>query len=265
MDCTPLYGVGKAEFTISSGDVDFPADFQTLDSTAVRSAATSTTSGAAVDVYTSRPTSAPAGMMDLQAPTTTATTQTYSSTVIVPIDRASLLRLDPVSPVGGCVGSVYNTAYSYATLATTTTFTQVAGGETWTYDITTPASTSYLYLNLENAGGTAAFDSTAPQCATDGTVAGTISVATPPFGFTLVTGVKATNTFGSTLSPFFGSSGQLGTVSRVAAAPAPAAVEPAPGLAATGTDVALPALLAAALLAAGASVTLLARRRRTVV
>jgi hypothetical protein len=170
MDCIPQYGLGKAEFTITTTDPDgFPGGYDLADG---NQTVTSNVDTAAAAAYFGMPSTGAAGaFLEMgSANPATATSQTYggggsnsNQHAIFPI--ASVGKLTTALPAG-CFPNTetpetYEGAYVVKFKPTTTTFTETIGGKKVTATVTSAAAPLELGLNF--AGG--ALDESAPLCA----------------------------------------------------------------------------------------------------
>lgn len=262
MDCVPQYGVGKAEFTITSVD-PFPVDFAVLDDPSVSSSYSENGPAAAAYFGVS---GEPAGFASLGEVSTgsTPSSRHYSGHFILPIAGVhSILAADlPAACNAGTV--TYANAYRIDYAPAATTFTQTAGGDTWTYEVQATANPLYLGLNFVvdpgnpvpgTAGG--ALDAGQPQCAVfnDGDVVA--SGGASPELSTIEDVIDWTSASDATLWPINGLFGmQIGSIARSSA---PAANDE-PTLAETGVDVLPGSLAGGAGILAGLGLFLLGRR-----
>jgi hypothetical protein len=250
MDCVPQYGLGKAEFSITSTD-PFPAGYNLVDG---NQTVTSTVNTAAVASYFSTaPSNIEGSFEGLAAPTTTTpTSQSYQSTgthMIFPI--TGVASLDPADlPAGasGCfpVGTeTYAHAYTVTFAPVTSTFTETIDGKVWTATITATPSPLILGLNFVAAPG-AGFDTAAAQCVSSGGTSEVAHTSADP-GWTTITKDDATlDSFtNNTLDPSVGG----GVINLGAFATSDPAVRPT--LATTGVNPAPGGLLGGGLLALG--------------
>ena len=262
MDCVPQYGFGKAEFTIESTDLDFPEGLNLENATATSNVPE--TAGAYFGTTLEDGAFESLGMLDGAS----ATSHGYRSYFVRLIDSVGSVPLTSI-PTATCTGA-FTHAYAINFAATTTTFTQVVDGVTWTFPITYPAATQYAAFTPNTTTG-------APSGAICMWTSGGAQYI--PTSDDLWPGAALYLTHdndGSTLLDFSTSARlNLGTYTgtHVAVAPDPdPEPEPEPGvaapapttpykLAATGVDVTAPVVAGGALALLGAGL-LFARRRR---
>jgi hypothetical protein len=175
MDCIPQYGLGKAEFTITSS-TPYPSGYSLTDG---HQTVTSTVNDTAVAAYLGDSESTLDGALTFLEENggSTPTTQTYSGTpietqAVFPV--SSVAQIDPADLPAGTTGCFPNTetyahAYEVTFLPVTTTFKETIDGKVWTTTITATPQPLILGLNFEASPGTG-FDPTAAQCASSGGV-----------------------------------------------------------------------------------------------
>jgi hypothetical protein len=173
MDCIPQYGLGKAEFTITTTSPDgFPGGYDLSDGH--QTVTSNVDTAAAAAYFGQNPATAAGGFLNLGAASpATSTSETYgggdsSQHAIFPI--ASVGKLATALPAS-CFPNTetpetYEGIYVVKFKPTTTTFTETIGGKTVTATVT--ATAAPLELGLNFVGG--ALDSTAPLCAASGGV-----------------------------------------------------------------------------------------------
>lgn len=179
MDCIPQYGLGKAEFTITS-TAGFPAGYSLTDG---HQTITSTVDDATAAAYLGVPTTDLEGQFELLAEEagSTPNSQTYGTNPapvpqthgIFPI--TSVATLDPADLPAGVDGCFPNTStpetYAHAYTVTfspvTTTFKQTIDGKVWTTVVTATPAPLILGLNFVASPGVG-LDPTAAQCASAG-------------------------------------------------------------------------------------------------
>jgi hypothetical protein len=266
MDCIPQYGLGKAEFNITSTD-PYPAGYSLLDG---HQTITSSVNDVAAAAYLGVPESSLEGQFEsLDGPQSpTATSQSYGGGAsptrgIFPI--ASVASLNPASLPAGTSGCFPNTvtpetyahAYTVRFSPVTTTFKETIAGKVWTNVITATPQPLLLGLNFVASPGTG-FDTTAALCASSG---GTSLVAdgNGSVNWGLVSEDEATLDMGfdgvNSLDPTANASTMLlGTFATTD----PAVKTAVPVLAETGYDAAPAGLLSGGLLFGG--IALLALR-----
>lgn len=276
MDCVPQYGLGKAEFTVQNPSAPLPAGFVPLTDPSVT--VTSTTTPAAPSYFGAAPTGDFIGLTETSGD---ANSQTYSAHYVAPVLSVLPILASALPAACDPVANSYNSAYAVNYGATSTTFSQTNGGVTSVLTLAIPARTLYLGFTIDAN----VFNSGAAACASDLTTT-TFAANGGTANYGVITGDHATiglsagtvvpeDTFdplGLVLDPtspggFFPSPTQLGTFAVTAAAPVipvtpVVAATPDPALAATGQDSAVPVGLGAVLLAAGAALVGITRRRR---
>lgn len=141
MDCVPQFGMGKAEFTISSAD-PLPPAFLPLDDPGVTSVFSG--NGAAAAAYFGDP-PAPFGFVDL---TNSGDPLDYTGSPIFPITAVG--AIDPATLPASCEGGThsYGNAYSVTYAPVTITFTQIIDGIEWSVDVTYTPQAIALGLNF---------------------------------------------------------------------------------------------------------------------
>lgn len=167
-DCVPQYGLGKAEFTITS-DSPIPEGFTDL----TELEPTSTTiDGAAFDAYFagSELAEAPVGISAEILTDSTETTRTYLATSTVPVAGAEALPSVPsdLALMCGAGGNtdpvVFTGAYRVDFAASSSTFSQLIDGEDWSWTITVPARSAWYLVGAGFFDDVTSFE----LCATDG-------------------------------------------------------------------------------------------------
>jgi hypothetical protein len=185
MTCIPQYGMGKAEFTITTGASDpFPAGYSLDDG---HQTITSTPAAAQVKSYfntqwttfsPTEPASYDGAFVNLTDPTvSTATSQLYDGTadgdtpmmVAYPIESAGMapdgLPAD-CTPSGS--GATYNGEYEVVYGPTTTHFSQTIGDVVHSVTVTYTPPPLYLGLNFDSADPGTPFDESKAICASSG-------------------------------------------------------------------------------------------------
>jgi len=178
MDCVPQYGLGKAEFTITS-TTPYPTGYSLTDGQQTITSSVDDT--AAASYLGVSPTTLDGHLESLsEFGSTSPTTQAYggsnsSTHAIFPI--ASVAPLDPADLPSGATGCFPNTvtpetyahAYTVTFSPVTTTFKETVGDEVLTNVITAAPAPLILGLNFVASPGTG-FDPTEALCASsDGT------------------------------------------------------------------------------------------------
>jgi hypothetical protein len=271
MDCVPQYGMGKAEFTITSENADhptrtFPAGF-TLNDPATTTV-TTTDNEPAIAAYFA-PTTFTGAFAHFAANSTAdpAHTEAYQGYVALPV--LSVVHTDISKLPAACTSAAqtYTGVYAVNFKPATTTFTKTINGTVWKYTVTATPHTLFVGLNF--AAG--AF-SDAPQCAATVGASLYAANATDQPNYLTITQDNATldgatNTLDPFVGPFF-SSADLGTIAPAADPVAPTTpTASGPSLALTGINAA-PAewlgggLIAAGLLFLGLRLAGIGRRRR---
>jgi hypothetical protein len=262
MDCVPQYGLGKAEFTITTtSPKTFPVGY-TLDDG--HQTVTSSVDGTTAAAYFGEPAEGTGGFLNLTDPgPSTTTSQSYGTS------GKTLYAIYPVKTTGkltslpqGCFPNTttpetYAGMYEVTFKPTTTTFTETIGGKTVTTTITTQAAPLDLGLNFSNGQ----LDGSAPLCAVSGTnVFQADNNSDFTWQFLASDEVTFNPTTHQTLDPGAGSSVDLGSsVSTVASA----TVTPTkPTLALTGVDARPAGIIGGSLLAIGIGLFAYGRTRR---
>ena len=267
MDCIPQYGLGKAEFTITTTAPDtFPTGYNLVDGH--QSVTSSVDTAAAVTYFGADPSVAAGGFLQMATPTSTTTsTQVYGfpfgpEHAIFPV--ASVGKLTTTLP-DGCFSNqqtpeTYAGTYVVTFKPTTTTFTETIGGKTVTTTVTTAAAPLELGLNF----ATGALDPNAPLCAASG---GNVFVAdsSSDENWTALSEDEATLNAGvdQTLDPSAGGDiinlgSSVSTVAGVTVTPTTGK----PTLALTGVDARPAGIIGGGLLAVGAGLFFYGRTRR---
>jgi len=241
--CIPQYGVGKAEFTISS-DTDFPAEFKDLTDPSV----TVTTTADLADM-TSYFGTDPAYTSPLDGLTriddgTNPKLQRYQASDFdhnqaALMKVASTAEISPSDLPSACGPFTYDRAFTVAFEPLDVTFTQTVNSEPWTYHVVISPDTLYIGGTLQPGG----WDGGAPLCMAQGTFAsGGLTAAEE--GWTATSADSTVlNMYPSMTGDYF-----VGDYPRAA-------------LPATGLELAAPLGLAGGLLVAGLSVLAIRRRR----
>lgn len=152
MDCIPQYGMGKAEFSISSAE-PLPPAFLPLDDPGVASVFSG--NGPAAAAYFGDP-SAPFGFVELN---NAGDPLQYTGKPIFPISAVG--AIDPLTLPTSCQGDTYSygNAYSVTYAPVAVTFTQVIDGVEWSVDVTYAPQAMVLGLNFTDPfDGTLDFD-----------------------------------------------------------------------------------------------------------
>ncbi|HEX4058881.1 MAG TPA: hypothetical protein VHX87_11270 [Galbitalea sp.] len=165
VDCIPQFGLGKAEFTISTSAGDpFPSGYNLHDG---HQTITSNVDSAVANSYFDvAPSEVVGGWEDLQVPSsTTPTQQNYTDAAtyaVFPI--TSFTSIDPASLPAACTPDAESYAHAYEITygTSTTTFKENIDGKVWT--VTTTETAAPLYLGLNFAAGGGSFDTTKAQC-----------------------------------------------------------------------------------------------------
>lgn len=156
MDCIPQYGMGKAEFTISSAD-PLPPEFLPLDDPGVTSVYSGDADAAAAYFGVS---GAPNGFVSLNMD---GDVYTYEGLPIFPITGVTPIDYSEL-PAGCLVDShTYDYAYRVDYSPITVTFTQSIDGVEWSVDVTFAADSVFLGFNF-NGPDNVTFDFDRPQC-----------------------------------------------------------------------------------------------------
>jgi hypothetical protein len=275
MDCVPQYGMGKAEFTITTTSPDtFPSGYSLTDG---HQTVTSNVDSAAADTYLGLDSASTDGAFyrldDLSDSTTSQTYGSASDTQegIFPVQ--SVGKLTTPLPAG-CfpdteAPETYEGAYVVTFKPTTTTFTETVNGQTYT--ATVKATPAPLELGLNFSEG--ALDSSAPLCAVDGSSVaqgddsedgawGTISMDEATLGSGIAT---------FTLDPALSDVSDLGSFAVTVGDPtvttpptSTTTTTSEPSLAFTGVDPVPAGVLGGSLLAAGLAFFVYGRVRRRV-
>lgn len=269
-DCVPQYGLSKVEFTIvpdeSDPSIEFPEAFVPLDRADEPSAGitvSTTLDTAAMAAYWEEPegTVIPP-IAPVRLVTSTASSQTYTASVIAPIASAGPASEEATPEV--VVDECDVTDWSRAWVATygpiDTTFRQTVDGSEWSFTIGAQSDPTYVFISTESE----------TVCITDGetTVVTSIPGALSPLGriapfrSVLESGAPVSTEAivsldENAIAPAeIGTSGyfDVGVFERDA---------PAPQLAATGSDSWMTALAGALAVFAGALLALGGRRRRS--
>ncbi|MCU1469996.1 MAG: hypothetical protein JWQ39_1145 [Glaciihabitans sp.] len=248
MDCIPQYGMGKAEFTITSENADhptrtFPTGFTLTDSATTTTTTTDDKSAIAAYFTPSMFTGAFTGFAS-KSTTDPAHSLAYQGYVALPV--ISVVHTDISKLPAACTSAAqtYTGVYAINFKPVTTTFTKTISGIKWKYKVTATPHTLFLGLNFASGNFT-----DAPQCAaTAGASLYAGGIADGANYFT-ITNDNATLDGSNTLDPFVGpflSSADLGII-------APAADPPVagPSLALTGINAAPAEWLGGGLIAAG--------------
>jgi hypothetical protein len=271
MDCVPQYGMGKAEFTITSENADhptrtFPAGFSLTDpsTTTVTTSDNETAIAAyfAPDTFTGGFTQ----FADQTPPVPDPThAQGYQGFAAFPI--ASVVHTDISHLPTDCTSAsqAYTGVYAVNFKPVTTTFTKTISGTAWKYVVTATPKTLFLGLNFAAGAFT-----NAPQCAATGTNDAYAATAAD-LNYSTITGDNATLGGLDTVDPFVGTflpSANLGVIAPAADPVTPVSpTASGPSLALTGINAA-PAewlgggLIAAGLLFLGLRLAGIGRRRR---
>lgn len=250
MECVPQFGVGKAEFTVTS-TYTLPGDFLPLDDPGVTSTYSGDAAAAAAYVGVS---GLPAGFSSF----TEVGPLQFEGNPIFPITGVSAIL--PEDLPSGCdpLNLAYGNAYRVDYAPVVITFTQSAGGYDWSVTLNFAAPSMFLGLSF-NASGSAILDPSAPQCLSDGSE----TVLAPGGSSTAVLPVLLwiDNGAGEGLPPMvFGTTDlqNLGAFPLVRSGGATA-----PGLADTGAEASSTVVgLGAVALLAGAALLIVSRGRR---
>ncbi len=164
-ECVPQYGIGKAEFTISS-DIDFPGGFAPLDDPSVT--ITTEYGDEAAAYFGNDDDTAPFFDLSFNPDGSTPASQRYDANIAAPVTG--------VASAGGwsdlpeeiqlaCEGSVPFAQAHVATFGSAgATFSQVVDGEEWVYDVRVTPDPVYFLLTLDAENG----GTYADICITDG-------------------------------------------------------------------------------------------------
>jgi hypothetical protein len=253
MDCVPQYGMGKAEFTITSENADhptrtFPTGFTLTDPSTTT--ATTSDNETAIAAYFA-PATFTGGFTEFTAQSATPDpthTQGYDGFAAFPI--VSVVHTDISHLPTDCTSAsqTYTGVYAVNFKPVTTTFTKTINGVVWKYVVTSTPQTLFLGLNFAAGAFT-----DAPQCAATGTNDVFAPSAADP-NFQTITHDNATLGLGGldTVDPFVGTflpNANLGVIAPAADPVTPTAS--GPSLALTGINAAPAEWLGGGLIAAG--------------
>lgn len=189
--CTPQYGVGKAEFTVTD-TAGFPDGFVPLDDPSVTT--TTSTDTAAVDAYFDSSTN---GFTNLRETSATETVRTYDGSLVYKL--AGVTQVPTSAIPANCLadGDTYTNAFRVSYAPTTVTFTQTVAGKPVAVTVTSaPAPVTLAYTNRTvdpQEGG--------QVCASNGTDA-LLSTRSQDDYFGLFAGFLQGGNTNSTLTPF---------------------------------------------------------------
>ena len=168
MDCIPQYGLGKAEFTITSKSKThktraFPTGFSLTDSA---TKITSSVDHTKLAAYTGDV--AYGAFSDLEqitsgskAPANPSQNQFYEGEAAFKVASVTHTSRKHLPKECTSLNQSYTGVYAVKYKKSTTTFSRKVGSKHWTYTITATPHTLYLGLNF----ATGAFNQSAPQCA----------------------------------------------------------------------------------------------------
>lgn len=162
MDCVPQYGLGKAEFLVTTTET-LPPDFLPLDDPGVDSHFSG--DGAAAAAYFGTPPGLPEGFHEFSQSALDEFLYEVHPVVVV----AGVNSVTPAELPAECESGThtYERAYRVNYEPSTVTFTQTAGGAVWTLDFTMTPPPVFLGLNFTD-DVPALFDPNAPQCVSNG-------------------------------------------------------------------------------------------------
>jgi LPXTG-motif cell wall-anchored protein len=293
MTCAPVYGMGKAEFTITTDAAHpFPAGYsladghQTVTSSAPPKSEVKRYFGADfwhdhnIEVGFDSAASYGGAFMNLEKTSGTSTSQTYGDDPSASKEMSVAYRVasfgkatDPFPaacfPAGARPAATYQGEYEVKYLPTTTTWVQVLKGVKRKVTVTYTPSPLFLGLNFDTTGDANSvdnFDSSMPQCASSGGI--TVQAASHDDDSDSWDGVvynSATNNpqLMSTLVPQPATSSSPQTIPPLGSfTVTTTAVPTTPELAVTGFDAIPIGLAGGGLLLAGIGTLFVGRRRR---
>lgn len=159
MECVPQYGAGKVEFMVTP-DMDFPADYE-RDFTDPSVETTTSLDTAAVTTY-GFPLENGA-FFDLSVGVTGLDYTQYTAAMVAPIAGVQSILVSDLPAGCDVATNTYANAYRVDYEAVSTTFSQQAGGETWTSEVALTPEPLFLGFTPDP---------------TDGSVDGTVCVQT---------------------------------------------------------------------------------------
>lgn len=257
MDCVPQYGLGKGQFEIvpslSEPTEEFPDDFADLDDQPPVTTST-TLDAAALGTYFGdiEPLTSP--IIPFTKFDATPSSQSWAALILAPITGVG--EFDELTAPPGVIEQCDTDTVEYgggwyATYgATDTTFSQTVDGQSWDFQVSGTPLPTYFFGSF--AAGEV--DETEPWCVTDGV--GFVDESNVDFIFANEPTLLFEFVYHGIPDVEEEVLGDFGTFQRYVATP------PAPALAATGSDPALPLIIGGFAALAGTALVLIAGRRR---
>ncbi|MCU1507758.1 MAG: hypothetical protein JWQ12_23 [Glaciihabitans sp.] len=256
MACQPKYGMGKAEFSVTSNEA-FPAGFNLNNSTET---GTSNLDDSAQYFSALTPTSSHTGIFTLSTPATLdPKTQQYHGWAAFPV--TSVEQYTGTLPAECMLQGVsYDHVYRVNYGAATTTFKQKVNGTAWNFAVTLHPQPLILGLNFSPAG--TGLDPARPLCAVQGSTA-YFGAQQDSGDWGHIASSFATRNATETLDPLTGFPQDVGSFARLANATTTPTASADAQLAETGVSPVPAGIAAASLLAIAVGFFAIGRRRRS--